>query len=61
MFNAKEFLVKRELKQILNEAGLAIGSPTAVVPTTEPDPVRYELDKERLSASAMPMLRRFRR
>jgi outer membrane protein TolC len=44
---------ERELKQILNEAGLGIGSPTAVVPTTEPDPVRYELDKERLSALAV--------
>jgi outer membrane protein len=44
---------ERELKQILNEAGLGIGSLTAVVPTTEPDPVRYELSKERLSVLAM--------
>ena len=36
---------ERELKQILNEAGLGIDSPTAVVPTTEPDPVRYEIEQ----------------
>ncbi len=44
---------ERELKQIMNEAGLSIDSPTAVVPMTEPDPVRYELDKQQLSASAV--------
>ncbi|MFH1371433.1 MAG: TolC family protein [Planctomycetota bacterium] len=44
---------ERELKQIMNEAGLSIDSPTALIPTTEPDPVRYELDKQRLSASAV--------
>jgi outer membrane protein TolC len=44
---------ERELKQILNEAGLGIDSPTAVVPTTEPDPVRYEIEKHRLTASAV--------
>jgi outer membrane protein TolC len=44
---------ERELKQILNEAGLGVDSPTAVVPTTEPDPVRYEIEKHRLTASAV--------
>jgi outer membrane protein TolC len=44
---------ERELKQIMNEADLSIDSPTVVVPMTEPDPVRYELDKQRLSASAV--------
>jgi outer membrane protein TolC len=44
---------QRELKQIMNEAGLGIDSPLAVVPMTEPDPVRYEINKERLSASAV--------
>ena len=44
---------ERELKQIMNEAGLGIDSPAVVVPMTEPDPVRYEIDKERLSASAV--------
>ena len=44
---------QRELKQILNEAGLGIDSPTALVPTTEPDPVRYEIDKNRLATAAI--------
>jgi outer membrane protein len=44
---------QRELKQIMNEAGLSIDSPVLVVPMTEPDPVRYEIDKKRLSASAV--------
>jgi outer membrane protein TolC len=44
---------QRELKQIMNEAGLGIDSPAVVVPMTEPDPVRYEINKERLSASAV--------
>ncbi len=44
---------QRELKQIMNEAGLGIDSPAVVVPMTEPDPVRYEIDKERLTKSAV--------
>ena len=44
---------QRELKQIMNEAGLGVDSPAVVVPMTEPDPVRYEIDKEKLSASAV--------
>jgi outer membrane protein len=44
---------QRELKQIMNEAGLGIDSPVLVVPMTEPDPVRYEIDKKQLSASAV--------
>lgn len=44
---------QRELKQIMNEVGLGIDSPAVVVPMTEPDPVRYEIDKERLTKSAV--------
>ncbi len=44
---------QRELKQIMNEAGLGVDSPAVVVPMTEPDPVRYEIDKQRLSVSAV--------
>lgn len=44
---------QRELKQIMHEAGLGIDSPAVVVPMTEPDPVRYEIDKERLTKSAV--------
>lgn len=44
---------ERELKQIMNESGLKMSTPTAVVPMTEPDPVLYELDRERLTAMAV--------
>jgi outer membrane protein len=44
---------QRELKQIMNESGLSIDSPMIVVPMTEPDPVRYEINKEQLTASAI--------
>lgn len=44
---------ERELKQIMNEADLSIDSPTAVVPMTEPDPIRYEIDRNHLTASAV--------
>jgi outer membrane protein TolC len=44
---------ERELKQILNETGLTMDTPTAIVPMTEPDPVLYELDRPRLTASAV--------
>ena len=44
---------ERELKQILNESGLTMDTPTVVVPMTEPDPVLYELDRQRLTASAV--------
>ncbi|MDD5063677.1 MAG: TolC family protein [Phycisphaerae bacterium] len=44
---------ERELKQIMNESGLTMGTPTALVPTTEPDPVLYELDRPRLTAIAI--------
>jgi outer membrane protein TolC len=44
---------QRELKQIMNETGLGVDSPAVVVPTTEPDPVLYELDRRQLTASAV--------
>ncbi len=44
---------ERELKQILNEAGLGVDTPAVVVPRTEPDPVRYDIDKNRLISTAM--------
>jgi outer membrane protein len=39
---------ERELKRMLNKAGLQMLSPTVLIPGTEPDPVFYELDKQRL-------------
>jgi outer membrane protein len=44
---------ERELKQIMNEAGLTMGTPTVVIPMTEPDPVLYELNRGRLTAAAV--------
>ncbi len=44
---------ERELKQIMNEPGLTMGTPMVIMPMTEPDPVLYELDKARLTALAV--------
>jgi outer membrane protein len=44
---------QRELKQIMNETGMGVDSPTVIVPATEPDPVRYTIDKMQLTASAI--------
>ncbi len=44
---------ERDLKRTLNKAGLDMQAPTVVIPATEPDPVRYELEKHRLLATAM--------
>jgi len=39
---------QRELKRTLNKTGLDMLTPTVLIPTTEPAPVRYELDKPQL-------------
>jgi outer membrane protein TolC len=44
---------ERELKRVINRAGLNVQSPTVVVPATEPDPVRYELERHRLVRTAV--------
>jgi outer membrane protein TolC len=44
---------ERDLKRILNKAGLGMQTPTVLVPASEPDPIRYELDTKRLIATAM--------
>jgi len=44
---------ERDLKRTLNKAGLGMQTPTVVIPATEPDPVRYELEKKKLLATAM--------
>ena len=43
---------QRELKRMLHKAGLEMQTPTVLVPATEPDPVRYELQKDRLVTTA---------
>ena len=44
---------ERDLKRTLNKVGLDMQTPTVVIPATEPDPVRYELGKKQLVATAM--------
>jgi len=44
---------QRELKQIINKSSLPITAATVIVPATEPDPVNYKLDSEKLVANAI--------
>jgi len=44
---------ERELKRVLNKARLEMQTPTVLVPATAPDPVRYELEKQQLVATAI--------
>ena len=44
---------QRELKRMLHKAGLEMQTPTALVPATEPDPLRYELQKAPLVTTAI--------
>ena len=44
---------ERYLKRILNKPGLGIITDTTIILTTEPDPVRYEFDKEKMVTKAM--------
>lgn len=44
---------EREIKQVINEAGLAVDTPTIINSITEPTPVHYEVDTENLLALAL--------
>jgi outer membrane protein len=44
---------ERELKRVVNRAGLNTQTPTVVIPTTLPDPVHYDLERQRLIDQAM--------
>jgi outer membrane protein TolC len=44
---------QRELKRTLHKAGLDMQTPTVLIPATEPDPVRYELERGRLVTTAL--------
>jgi len=39
---------ERDLKRALNKAGLEMNTPTVLVPETEPNPIRYEIDPNKL-------------
>ena len=44
---------ERELKRLLNKAGLEMQTPTVLIPITNPDPVHYEFKKHRLVQTAI--------
>lgn len=44
---------QRDLKRMMNRPGLDVDSPTMVIPTTDPDPVAYVIDVERVMAQAI--------
>ena len=44
---------QRELKQILNKTGLSLQGPTAIIPTTEPNPVHYTFETAQLVSQAI--------
>ena len=44
---------QRELKRTLHKAGLEMRTPTALIPATQPDPIRYDIQKDRMVATAM--------
>jgi len=44
---------ERELKRVINKAGLDMQTRTVIVPATLPDPIRYDLEQNRLIRQAM--------
>ena len=44
---------QRALKRIINVPGVEMGTPTVLIPATEPEVVRYDLDPERLAEAAL--------
>jgi outer membrane protein TolC len=44
---------ERDLKQMLNRPGLGMETETVLIPSTQPDPVRYDIQREQMVAGAM--------
>jgi outer membrane protein len=44
---------ERDLKRMLNKAGLGMETETELILSTKPDPVRYELNREQMVANAI--------
>ncbi len=44
---------ERDLKRVMSKPGLGMQTPTVVIPTTEPDPVLYKIDRPRLVRIAL--------
>jgi outer membrane protein len=45
--------IERYLKQMLNRTGLEVETSTELIPTTEPDPVHYEIKGQEMTAKAI--------
>jgi outer membrane protein TolC len=44
---------ERDLKRVVNKAGLSMQTPTVLIPATEPDPVLYDLERPKLVRTAL--------
>lgn len=44
---------QRELKRVINMPGLDVGSETMLVPSSQPDPVPYQLEREEIADTAV--------
>jgi outer membrane protein TolC len=44
---------ERDLKRVMSKPGLSMQSPTIVIPTTEPDPVFYKIERSQLVKTAL--------
>jgi outer membrane protein TolC len=44
---------ERELKQMLNKPGMGMETETVLIPSTRPDPVRYDIRREQMVAGAL--------
>ena len=44
---------ERELKRVINKAGLDMQTPTTLVPQTEPDPILYDMERSELVRTAL--------
>ncbi len=45
--------MERDLKRMLNKAGLGMETETVLVPSTKPDPIRYEMNRPQMVANAI--------
>lgn len=55
IINSENFVREREreFKRLINDEALGIGSPTVIIPSTEPKPMYFELQPEQLVTKAM--------
>jgi outer membrane protein TolC len=44
---------ERDLKRMLNKPGLGMETETVLIPSTEPDPVRYDIERKQMVTNAL--------